>query len=412
MVSHPLTYDWNSDGLRARPAIVLLFDETLRDGLNSPSLRTPAIEQKIEILNQMNALGIDSIDIGLPGAGQRAAEEARQLVRAIVDARMTIRPACAARAAVADVTAIVELAQRTGVLVECCTFVGSGPIRRYAEGWTLDQLCTRTETAVELAVKEGLPVMFVAEDTTRTNPGDIRALVTAAIRAGASRLCITDTAGHATPDGARAIVTYIRSIVAELGASAAIDWYGRNDRGLGVACALAASEAGASRLHGAALGIGERAGNTPMDLLLVNLVLMGFLDRDLTGVCDYARAAAHACDVQIPTGYPVVGANAFRTSAGVHASAMLKARQQGDRVLSDAVFTGVPASLVHREPAIEIGPGSGRANVLLWLETHGLPASDHVIDHVLAAAKASNRLLSHEQIQQLVDDARKVGFKG
>jgi isopropylmalate/homocitrate/citramalate synthase len=199
----------------------------------------------------------------------------------------------------------------------------------------------------------------------------------------------------------------VRSIADDLGADVGIDWHGHRDRGFGVACSIAALEAGATRLHGAALGIGERCGNTPIDLLMVNLVMMGYRDNDLTGLPEYCRAVARACDVRIAPNYPVIGADAFRTATGVHAAAVVKAFRKGDRALMDAVYAAVPASLVGREQEIEIGPMSGRSNVVFWLEKRGMPASDEIIDRVFAAAKASRRTLTHEQVQAIVDEARR-----
>ena len=403
---HPLIYDWNHDAVGPRPPVAMLNDETLRDGLQSPSVRTPPIDQKIDILRHMDALGIDTADIGLPGAGPRVVEDVERLARAIADERLNIRANCAARTLVADITPIAEITQRTGVPIECCTFIGSSPIRQYAEGWTVDYLRSCTEQAIGFAVKQGLNVMFVTEDTTRADPEQLRLLYTTAINAGAKRLCIADTVGHATPNGAKAIVGYVKSLIAELGADVGIDWHGHRDRGFGVASSLAALEAGATRLHGAALGIGERCGNTPLDLLLVNLVMMGYIDRDLSSLGAYCHAVARACHVRIPPNYPVIGADAFRTATGVHAAAVVKAFKKGDRALMDAVYAAVPASLVGREQEIEVGPLSGRSNVVFWLEKRGLPATDEIVDRVFAAAKASNRVLSHDQIQCLVDDAK------
>jgi 2-isopropylmalate synthase len=381
----------------------MLDDETLRDGLQSPSVRTPSTEEKIDILEHMNALGIDTADIGLPGASPQVARDVECLARAIADRRLTIRANCAARTVVADIKPIVEIVQRTGVPIECCAFIGSSPIRQYAEGWTLDYLQKCTEEALGFAVREGLQTMYVTEDTTRADPQSLRVLYTTAIRAGASRLCIADTVGHATPDGAKAVVRFVRSIIDELGVQIGIDWHGHRDRGFGVASSIAALEAGATRLHGAALGIGERCGNTPLDLLLVNLVMMGYVDRDLTSLGNYCRAVAHACHIRIPPNYPVVGSDAFRTATGVHAAAVVKAFRKGDRALMDAVYAAVPASLVGREQEIEVGPVSGRSNVIFWLEQRGLPATDEIVDRVLAAAKASNRMLAHVQIARIVE---------
>jgi 2-isopropylmalate synthase len=339
------------------------------------------------------------------------ARDVERLARAIGDGRLTIRANCAARTMVADITPIAEIQQRTGVAVECCAFIGSSPIRQFAEGWSLDYLQKCTEEAVAFAVREGLTVMYVTEDTTRADPESLRRLFTAAIRAGARRLCVADTVGHATPNGAKAVVTFVKSLVAELGADVGIDWHGHRDRGFGVASSIAALEAGATRLHGAALGIGERCGNTPIDLLLVNLVMMGYRDHDLSGLPAYAEAVARACDVRIAPNYPVIGADAFRTATGVHAAAVVKAFRKSDRALMDAVYAAVPASLVGRQQEIEVGPMSGRSNVIFWLESRGLPSTDEIVDRIFAAAKASNRMLTHDQMQKIVDGVRKVEVK-
>jgi isopropylmalate/homocitrate/citramalate synthase len=250
--------------------------------------------------------------------------------------------------------------------------------------------------------------MYVTEDTTRADPESLRRLFTAAIRAGAKRLCVADTVGHSTPNGARAVVTFVKSLIEELGADVGIDWHGHRDRGFGVASSLAALDAGATRLHGAALGIGERCGNTPIDLLIVNLVMMGYRDDDLSGLPAYARAVAEACDVRIAPNYPVIGADAFRTATGVHAAAVVKAFRMHDRALMDAVYAAVPASLVGRHQEIEVGPMSGKSNVIFWLESRGLPATEEIVNRVFAAAKASNRTLTHEQVQGIVGGDAKL----
>jgi 2-isopropylmalate synthase len=402
---HPLIFDWNHDA--AGPSrVAMLDDETLRDGLQSPSVRNPSIEEKIGILHHMAALGIDTADIGLPGAGPKIAKDVERLARAIGDARLKVGANCAARTVVGDIKPIAEIQQRTGVPIECCAFIGSSPIRQYAEGWSIEFLQKATEDALTFAAKEGLTTMYVTEDTTRADPKALKLLYTTAIRAGAKRVCVADTVGHATPHGAKAVVRYVKSIIDELGVSVGIDWHGHRDRGFGVASSIAALEAGATRLHGAALGIGERCGNTPLDLLMVNLGMMGYIDHDLTKLPAYCRAVARACDVRIAPNYPVIGADAFRTATGVHAAAVVKAFRKGDRALMDAVYAAVPASLVGREQEIEVGPMSGRSNVVFWLEKRGLPATDEIVDRVFAAAKASNRTLTQDQIQTIIDDVR------
>jgi len=403
-VTHPLIHDWNHDG-PAGPRVAMLDDETLRDGLQSPSVRAPTVDEKIDILTRIDALGIETADIGLPGAGPRVAADVEQLARAMSELRLKVKPNCAARTVIADIKPIAEIVQKTGVPIECCAFIGSSPIRQYTEGWTLDYLRKTTEEAIGFAVREGLAVMYVTEDTTRADPESLRALFTTALHAGASRLCIADTVGHATPNGARAVVRFTADLIREVGVEAGIDWHGHRDRGFGVASSLAALDAGATRLHGAALGIGERCGNTPIDLLLVNLVMMGYVERDLTPLPGYCLAVSRACDVPIPPNYPVIGADAFRTATGVHAAAVMKAFRKNDRALMDAVYAAVPASLVGRQQEIEVGPLSGKSNVVFWLESRGLPATEEIVERIFAAAKASNRTLTHEQVRKLISSS-------
>jgi 2-isopropylmalate synthase len=394
---HPLIHDWNRPPAPL-PATVQLNDETLRDGLQSPSVRTPTIDEKLRILHLMDGLGIDTADLGLPGAGPHVAADVERLAREIADQRLTIRANCAARTLAADIRPIAEISQRTGIPIECGAFIGSSPVRQYAEGWTLDRLLALTDEAIAFAVREGLPVMYVTEDTTRASPENLRRLYAAAIRAGASRVCICDTVGHATPVGAAAVTRFVAGVVEECGGGVGIDWHGHRDRGLGVVNALAAWEAGATRLHGTAAGIGERVGNTPMDLLLVNLVLMGAIDRNLSTLGEYCRTVSEATGVAVPPNYPVVGRDAFRTATGVHASAVIKAYRKDDPELADAVYSGVPARLVGRTQEIEVGPMSGRSNVIFWLEHRGYAVDDAVVDRIYERAKAASRVLEEGEI--------------
>jgi 2-isopropylmalate synthase len=404
---HPLIHDWNTAG--AGPFVrrpVMLDDETLRDGLQSPSVTSPSIDDKIRILHLIDALGIETADIGLPGAGAHVAADVERLAGEIVSAGLRVRANCAARTVLADIIPVARISQKTGLAIECCAFIGSSPIRQYAEDWTLDRLVALTEEAVGFAVKEGLQVMYVTEDTTRADPDSLRRLYSAAIRAGASRVCIADTVGHATPTGAAAVTRFVQSIVDECGGGIGIDWHGHRDRDLAVINSLAAWEAGATRLHGAAIGIGERVGNTPMDLLLVNLVLMGQRDDDLTRLGEYCELVSRACGVPLPANYPVVGRDAFRTATGVHAAAVIKAYKKQEPELMDAVYSGVPASLVGREQVIDVGPMSGRSNVVYWLERRGIEATDERVDRIFRAAKAASTVLTESEIRELVESAQ------
>lgn len=402
---HPLIYDWNTMNMPAPSGRrVMLDDETLRDGLQSPSVRTPSIEQKIRILHLINSLGIETADIGLPGAGPHVVADVERLAREIVSAKLTVQANCAARTVIADIQPIADVSQRVGLPIECCAFIGSSPIRQYAEDWTLDRLQQLTHDAITFAVKEGLPVMYVTEDTTRADPESLRRLFTTAIRAGATRLCIADTVGHATPHGAAAVTKFVVSVIEECGATGQveIDWHGHRDRDLAVINSIAAMEAGATRLHGAAVGLGERVGNTPMDLLLVNLVLMGLRHDNLATLTEYCRTAADATGIPIPINYPVIGRDAYRTATGVHAAAVIKAFRKKDTVLADAVYAGVPASLVGREQEIEVGPMSGKSNVVYWLEKRGITATDELVERIFAKAKGATTVLTEAEIRTLL----------
>src|SRR5882762_2009313 len=399
-----LIYDWNKvDPVLQKPDRHIGFDdETLRDGLQSPSVCEPPVEKKIELLHLMDALGIDTADIGLPGAGGTHAAGVERLAREIAEKKLKIRPNCAARTHAADITPIVEISQRTGISIEACTFIGSSSIRSFAEDWTLDKLLKITEEAVSFAVKEGLPVMYVTEDTTRANPETIRALYTTAIRCGARAVCVCDTVGHSTPDGARAVVQFVKKLVDEQGEKVRLDWHGHQDRGLAVINSIAAIEGGADQVHGSALGIGERVGNAPLDQLLVNLKLMGWIDNDLSRLKEYCLLAAEACGWTIPCNYPVFGRDAFRTATGVHAAAVIKSYRKGDRHLADIIYSGVPAGLFGLEQVVEVGPMSGKSNVIYWLEKRGFEPSEERVNRIYERAKQSSAVLEEIEIMQLV----------
>lgn len=399
-----LVHDWNraaGDDLKPARANVELDDETLRDGLQSPSVKSPSIEEKIELLHLMAALGIESADIGLPGAGPHVARDVERLAREIVAHKLPIAPNCAARTVIADVQPIVDASQAAGIAIEACCFIGSSPIRQYAESWDFDRMLRLTREAVEFAVGHGLPVMFVTEDTIRAKPEDLRRLYTAAVEAGARRVCVADTVGHATPSGARNLVRFVREVVDATGEGVRVDWHGHRDRGLAVINSLAAAEAGADRLHGTAVGIGERVGNTPIDLLLVNMQLLGWIDRDLTRLPEYCRRVAETTGVPLPDNYPVVGRDAFRTGTGVHAAAVIKARAKGDDWLADRIYSGVPAALVGRRQEIEVGPMSGESNVIYWLTERGIDPDREVVAAIFRRAKESDRVLTEAEILEI-----------
>jgi 2-isopropylmalate synthase len=400
MTLDELINDWN--GAPAKGARVpLLNDETLRDGLQSPSVRDPDIAAKRDLIHRLAHMGVDAVDLGMPGAGPKALAAVRALMVEIRDHRLPISPNAAVRTLETDLVQVAEIQQRAGMPLEAGAFLASSPIRMDVEGWDLDFLVATARKAVAFCHRHEVPVMMVTEDSTRARPNVLKAIYGAAMDEGAQSICLSDTCGHATPDGVRNLIRFIKDEVVK-DRSVRIDWHGHNDRGLGVANAIAAFEAGADRLHGSILGIGERCGNVALDQLMINLHLMGYPKGDLSDLPALAELVAELCGVEIPANYPVLGRDAFRTGTGVHAAAIVKALHRGDVELADAVYSGVPAALVGRRQEIEIGPMAGHSNVVYWLEMNGYDPSPARVDRILQVAKNSPRILTESEIRAVL----------
>ena len=396
-----LIYDWNEavEQPRRPPGRKVEFDdETLRDGLQSPSVTDPSLDEKIRILHYMHALGIDNADIGLPGAGPHVQKTVEALAREIVNQKLSVYPSAAGRTHENDIRPIIDISQKVGIAIEADLFIGSSPIRQFTEEWDLSWIVEQSAKAVRFAVENGIPVMYVTEDTTRAKPEDVEKLYTTAIEAGAVRICISDTVGHATPWGARNLVHFVRKIADRVNPEVKVDWHGHQDRGLGVINSIAALEAGADRVHGSAAGIGERVGNTPIDLLMVNLKLMGWIDNDLSQLGDYVKFVTGAVKVPLHEQYPVFGRDAFRTGTGVHAAAIIKARKKGSEWLADRVYSGVPAGMFGLQQVIEIGPMCGLSNVIYWLAANGYPQEETLAKEIYQLAKSTNRVLRDDEL--------------
>ena len=397
-------YDWNRLGDAISPPMrrVKFVDETLRDGIQCPSVTDPGIEDKQRIVRLLAAVGVDYVDVGLPGAGPRAVADVTVLTELIRDEKLSLLPQCAARTHANDIRPIIEISEKTGVPIEVMAFLGASPIRLYAEGWDVDLLEKRTRESVRMAKQAGLPCTFVTEDTVRSHPETLRRLFVAAIEEGADGLCVCDTVGHATPNGVFNLVHYTRSIIRSLGTNTRVDWHGHNDRGFGLGNALTAIEAGADRVHGTVLGMGERVGNTPLDLFLVNLRLLGVIDNDLSQLGELVDLASEACRWPIPVNYPVFGKDAYRTGTGVHAAAVIKALRKGHTWLADSVYSGVPASWFGREQQIEIGHMAGDSNIIYWLTSRGYEAEASLVSAVRDLAKSTSRVLDNDEVLAVV----------
>ncbi|HEV2721479.1 MAG TPA: LeuA family protein [Thermoanaerobaculia bacterium] len=396
-----LIYDWNVAGEKpSRPSTkkIEFDDETLRDGLQSPSVTDPSLDEKVRILHFMNAVGVDNADIGLPGAGPHVQRSVERLAREIVDQKLSVAPSAAGRTHENDVRPIIDISQRVGIPIEADLFIGSSPIRQFAEEWDFDWMVKQSAKAVKFATENGIPVMYVTEDTIRAKPDDVEKLYTAAMDAGAVRICVCDTVGHATPWGVRNLIRFVVKLRDRVNPSVKVDWHGHSDRGLGVLNSIAALEAGADRVHGCALGIGERVGNTPIDLLMVNLKLMGWIENDLSQLGEYVRFVSAVTHVPLPDQYPVFGRDAFRTGTGVHAAAIIKAQKKGSEWLADRVYSGVPAGWFGLEQIIEVGPMCGLSNVVYWLARHGYPQEEPLAKEIFQLAKSTNRILTDDEL--------------
>lgn len=404
MSPESVIHDWNLRGEVVPPTArrVAIFDETLRDGVQCPSVRDPSIDDKLAMVRLMAKVGVDHVDIGLPGAGPRAVADVTRLAEMIRDEKLPIAAACAARTHANDIAPIVAIAEKVGIPIEVMTFLGASPIRLYTEGWDEDLLETRTRASVRQAKAGGLPCTFVTEDTTRSHPGTLRRLFTAAVEEGADGLCLCDTVGHATPTGVQNLVRFAQGIVAELGRGTRLDWHGHNDRGHGLGNALVAAEAGVDRVHGCVLGVGERVGNTALDLLLVNLRLMGWVEQDLAALAELVDLGSRACAVPIPPSYPVFGKDAFRTGTGVHAAAIIKAIQKGDAGLADQVYSGVPAAWFGRRQEIEISHMAGDSNIVFWLRQRGYAPEPSLVAAIRERAKGTDRVLEEHEVLEVI----------
>lgn len=396
----PYIYDWNNPpGVPAVARQPEFDDETLRDGQQSPSVQQPPIAERIALLDRMVALGIHAVDLGLPGSGADHFNAAMALANHIRANSLPIDPNCACRTVIGEIEAVARVQDQTGLSLEAAMFLGGSRVRGVVEGWDMPRLLDTTITAVRRAKELGLRIMYVTEDTTRAHPDDIARLYEAAVEHGATRLCLSDTVGHATPEGAHRLVSHMRCLFSGQ-PDLKIDWHGHNDRGLAVANALAAFEAGADRLHGTAMGIGERCGNCPLDTLLVNLHLMGVIDNDLTTLMAYVHDAARFLDVPVPVGFPVIGQDAFRTGTGVHAAALVKSRPFGV-AMEDAIYSGVPAGLVGRSQEIVVTTLSGRNGIRSVLIGLDLPHDEVTVQRVFDYAKAGNRRVGEDELRRV-----------
>jgi 2-isopropylmalate synthase len=395
-----LFYQWNKRGDETYPRNIELNDETLRDGLQAPGIKQPSLKEKIKILDCIHSLGIDAACIGFPAAGPAMMKHLESMLRHINKKCLTFRVACAARTVQDDIAPIVELSQKFGLSIDANVFVGCSPIRQLVEHWDLDHIVKLVKDAVSFAVNNNIPVCFITEDTTRSKPEHLKRIYETAVEYGAYRVCLCDTVGSATPSGTMDLVGYVKGFLASHSKHIYLDWHGHNDRGLGMANALAAIEAGVDRVHATGLGLGERSGNTSMEQLLINLKLMNLKTFSSIQLKSYCDAVSLGCGYDIPINLPVVGSKVFSTASGVHAAAIIKAQKMDSYWLADRIYSSVPASELGFEQTIEISPMSGKSNVIYLLQKHNIN-NDALANDIFEQTKKKGVPLTKQEMAAL-----------
>jgi len=397
-------FDWNAPPTRRRPIDV--GDATFCDALQSPSVIDPGQHEKRRLLSLMSELGVRSAALGHPGSGPRQFADALELAREVMRAQMPIDAWCGARASVKDVATVLDVIERSGLDIEVAVSLTVSPILLDAEGITIDRVQEAADASITFAVRTGARVVAVVEDALRTPPEMLAVLLRHVLALGASAVRISDTVGQATPAGTRALLRFAsEQVTVRSGRRVRVEWHGQQDRGLALANALAAVEAGADRVLASALGLGERCGTVPLELLLTNLRLTGCWPHTLNALQEYCESAAEAFGVAIAPAHAVVGADAFRIGTGAHATALVKALRAGDRTLADGVCSAVPASLVGAEHRVDVSPVSGLSNVRWWLSQHGYDPTDLVLmREVLLAVKQTQRVATDDELRGIADE--------
>lgn len=397
-----IIYYWVSKLSERKKRKIELNDETLRDGLQATYVKHPSLEQKINFLKASDKLGINSINIGFPVSGEKEKKEIIDLIEYAKKYKLKIQLECGGRMLKKDVEEIIDVSQKTGVALEAGLFIASSKIRHIVEKWDVKEMGKQIKENISFAVKNGLSVMFVTEDTSRSFPQTVSYLYNQAIDAGATRLCVCDTVGHATPLSTYKLVRFVKAKIVKRNKKIKIDWHGHNDRGLALANALVAVSAGADCIQATALGVGERTGNTSMEEILLNLYLEGLTDAKLEFLENYVKTAEKILKIPISPNSPVVGKDIFKTATGVHAAAIKKAQAQNDEYLAGNVYTSIDPALLGRQHEILIGPVSGKANVEWYLKKINVKPNPRLIKHLLDKAKMERKILSRADIINVV----------
>jgi 2-isopropylmalate synthase len=198
------------------------------------------------------------------------------------------------------------------------------------------------------------------------------------------------------------MTAFTRAVLTRRGASCALAWHGHNDRGCAVASSIAAVEAGADVVSGTFLGLGERTGNASLEQIIAYLDQAGSRRFRVDLLPRLAARLAEATGQEIPVTAPIVGMQAFATTAGVHAAALLKARSLGT-AFEDHIYSSVPASRFGRAQAVLLGPMSGLSNARRAIELYGRVPDEELARRLLAHARGLARWMSPEEIGRYLE---------
>lgn len=377
-----------------------LVDTTLRDGIQAPGIEQPSLEQKLAIIDFDARIGIEVVDVCLPGIGGSCYKEGVECARYIAKNHPHMEIVVLARTTQSDVDATLRFSEEAGVPLSVVLFRGSSDLRLLAEGWDEQQIIDDMYDYTRLLVSGGQKVVCSTEDTTRTRPDFLEKIFLAGKDGGAKEFCIADTVGYTDPFSVENQSRWVRE---KLGSAClGLHFHGHNDIGMAVANSLAALKGGADKIHVTWRGVGERAGNTPLEAFLGVLYTFGIEKYDLSMLVGGSQMVSEIFNRPIPVDSPLIGDAVYTTSTGIHAAGIHKAEQRGQKYLADIVYSAVPPSILGRKHTINIGPLSGRHNVERVLEKLEIPVTEKLVKALLKAAKLLNRDLSSKEIGTII----------
>ncbi|MDE7432358.1 MAG: LeuA family protein [Lachnospiraceae bacterium] len=394
-------YEWNDDCFFDRR--IKVHDETLREGIQNLGTDITLKEKKAYI-DSISRLPVASICLGYPASSKKIYDEIDLLIPYIQAKKSNISISCAARTTIGDIEPIARLSQKYGCNIKVNAFIGTSQIRQYIEQWDIRHICSLVREAVNYANLNGIETCIITEDSTRTSPEILKTVYLTAIESGCKNICFCDTVGYADCTGIKKLFKFVHKEIIKNNDQILIEWHGHNDRGMALENALIAALIGANMIHTTSFGIGERCGNTPLELFLLNLAVMGDIrmSDSLKMITDHCRKISELFNWQIPNNYPVWGENSFSTVSGIHAAAIYKALDMEGN-LGEKVYSFIEPSILGRHQEIKINYMSGKSNILYWMKKNMIKPDDKLVEDILKKAKTSTTPLSDETIWAIIN---------